>query len=1050
MKRLALLLAFAALALTAGQVWRYDSDRDLMADRLVFWGPAGNTFERRISKTVKTVAGENTLELTMKETAPEAAAHTKQVNYLYQEAVKPGTRFRLTFAYRGTVPGEISCTAAQATAPFKSLAAGAGKTLAVTTEWQEATLEFTVTEAFAPPLAMPRLMPGKYPAGGVLYIGPVRLEEVERITSFAPKAEWLLCRDAAAGPQAIPAKSETVTLKDEAFDLSPDKKIPARSSAWFYQTFELEEAGTLQIGMAADWWFECYVNGKKVYETKEGNLSNRFRPEDHIFNFKANKGSNLLAVKVLAGSGGWKFVCGKVGYVENPGESRIVKITAGAGYRPLDMTKMLIQKGTALDFSELTGKRLPAGSLGRVIVNPEGKLAFEQRPAEPVRFLSFNFAINYWRLNAHTWTKADMERFADAVANQGYNLVRVHFLDRYLLGWKVHYRPHRNMAEAGLPLTADKIEFDPANLDRWEYLVKCFKERGIYLNIDLMSASSGYSMAYRVEPGAGVKGQLFFNPEYREHWRAAVQYVLTHVNPYTKTALKDEPTVACINFLNEQDLLMGSKELMAKFTTPFRNWLQKKYGPGVAGPFEIDEAMLRKGDARAEDAGTFLQETMTEMTGWFLAQVREIGYPGLYNHWDMIMRTLEIPVRATLPAIAQHSYFAHPNPAPTRKLVPKSDSAVYSGGREIDTVVDQNSSLKSSYFRAAAMARFLDRPYLITEYSHASFNRYRHERGLYFGSYAALQGWDCLTAHADTVRISFDPFFTFESAMDPISRASETVAALTWLREDVREAPHTVGLRLDPKRLFPANYLAAIGDDYAKLALLTKTGILYGPGGPRLDWTISPNEFSRLEVRQWYVSADHRDGKSFGPLVSELHKRGILPAGNRTDPAKRLFESETGELFLDGQKETMTVVTPRLEGVILKGNTSLKLNALEVRALDRPMSIVAASLEKGKSLREAKRVLLTVATNAFNTNMSFENDSYQKCLDAGELPVLVESAKLELQLETAQTSVPAVYALHLDGTRSEKLPAEFSNGQLRLRLDTSKLKFGTPYFEIVY
>ena len=75
----------------------------------------------------------------------------------------------------------------------------------------------------------------------------------------------------------------------------------------------------------------------------------------------------------------------------------------------------------------------------------------------------------------------------------------------------------------------------------------------------------------------------------------------------------------------------------------------------------------------------------------------------------------------------------------------------------------QGSSLSSSYFRSAAAVRFLDRPYMITEYSQSFPNQYRHERGLYFGSYAALQGWDNLTPHEDMVRPMFwEPIGSFE------------------------------------------------------------------------------------------------------------------------------------------------------------------------------------------------------------------------------------------------------------------------------------------------
>ena len=423
----------------------------------------------------------------------------------------------------------------------------------------------------------------------------------------------------------------------------------------------------------------------------------------------------------------------------------------------------------------------------------------------------------------------------------------------------------------------------------------------------------------------------------------------------------------------------------------------------------------------------------------------------------MIMRTMEIPARSLMPAIAQHTYFAHPNPHPTRNLAKKSKGAVFMGGVNWDTTVDQSSSLNSSYFRAAAMARFLDRPYMITEYSHSSFNRYRHERGLYFGSYAALQGWDDLTPHSSTVRLSVDPLWCFEHGMDPISRASEVVAGFAFLRGDVKEAPHSVGVLLKNKNLFPKNYLAAIGDDYGKLSMLTKVGILYPEGKPLMkvgsakpDLMFEPESFSPLQVTSWYVSADNSDGTLFPKFAEQLRKEKILPQGNRTDWSKRLYQSETGELTLDALRKKMTVVTPRLEGAILKPGQQVSLPVLSVGEVPSAVSVAAASLKADENLKEASHILLTVATNAFNTNMTFENASMFCCVNPGELPVLMESIQCDVALATTRTAPPKVYALHLDGTRFAELPCKLENGKLVLSLDTSKLKNGTPFFEIRY
>ena len=477
---------------------------------------------------------------------------------------------------------------------------------------------------------------------------------------------------------------------------------------------------------------------------------------------------------------------------------------------------------------------------------------------------------------------------------------------------------------------------------------------------------------------------------------------------------------------------------------------------------DIDEALLRQSDARAADAGHFLIKTMADMTDWYQCLIRKAGYPGLLTQWDMIMRTMEIPARAKMPVIAQHSYFSHPMNVPTKNLVKKSKdwTAAVSCGPESDATTWQASSLNSSYFRAAAAARFLDRPFMITEHSQSCFNRYRHERGLYFGSYAALQGWDSLAAHGVLPVAAnaggHDPIASFENPHDPVSRAAEVVAALAWLRGDVKEAPHSVQLNLSDKTLFPKNFLAAIGDDYAKLAMLTKIGVAYPEvtplaliGAARADIELAPTEFVPLHVSHWYATVA-TGGNAFPALLQRLKDGHILTDANQTDHDQRLYQSETGEITLNGKDETMTVVAPRLEGAIIKKNNPVKLGSVEIASCSKPASVVVASLDPGKAIPDAKHLLLVFSTNALNEGMTFENSSMLRMVEVGRLPVLMETAQLSLKLKSAQTAAPAVYALNLDGTRAEEVPCEFKDGAFSLALDTNNLKFATPFFEISF
>jgi len=78
--------------------------------------------------------------------------------------------------------------------------------------------------------------------------------------------------------------------------------------AVLYNQFDCAEAGLARIGVSADWWIEVYCHGQKV---AGGTGTPEFSPDDLVFDLPVKAGRNLLAVKILSGSGGWRFVCGQ-------------------------------------------------------------------------------------------------------------------------------------------------------------------------------------------------------------------------------------------------------------------------------------------------------------------------------------------------------------------------------------------------------------------------------------------------------------------------------------------------------------------------------------------------------------------------------------------------------------------------------------------------------------------------------------------------------------------------------------------------------------------
>lgn len=297
----------------------------------------------------------------------------------------------------------------------------------------------------------------------------------------------------------------------------------------------------------------------------------------------------------------------------------------------------------------------------------------------------------------------------------------------------------------------------------------------------------------------------------------------------------------------------------------------------------------------------------------------------------------------------------------------------------------------------------------------------------------------------------------FENAIDPISRASEAVIALAWSRGDVSVAPHSIQLNLSEKNMFPQHYLAAINDDYAKLSMLTRIGISFPAINPLMpvgkvkpDLEIPLKEFTDLNITQWYVQASNSDGTLFPSMLQKIKEQGILPPDNQTDYSRRLFQSETGEITLNGSEETMTIVTPRLEGAIIKKDSPVKLRTMEINSCSRPASIVVASLDYQKSLAKTGKLLLVFATNALNSGMTFDNHNLSRMLEVGTNPVLMENASIIIRIKNGRKEVPAVYALNMDGTRAETLVAKVTADGFMLSIDTAKLKYATPFFEVIY
>jgi K+-dependent Na+/Ca+ exchanger-like protein len=245
---------------------------------------------------------------------------------------------------------------------------------------------------------------------------------------------------------------------------------------------------------------------------------------------------------------------------------------------------------TALDVSFLNDK--PAGKNGFVRAQNSH---FIDGTGKRMRFVGVNITFS-----AAFPSRANAEKTAARLAKFGINVVRIHYIDASNYGrstiWDATKKDHRHL--------------DPAQLDKLDYFIAQLKRNGIYTNINLHVArkfkpEDGFPASVNEIPFEFDKRVDYFEPRMIELQKEYARALLTHVNPYTKTAYASEPAILCVEINNENAPLWfdngaGLKDLPSPFSDTLKvlwnTWLARRYdstgdvkkvwslGDGTLGP----------------------------------------------------------------------------------------------------------------------------------------------------------------------------------------------------------------------------------------------------------------------------------------------------------------------------------------------------------------------------------------------------------------------------------------------------------------------------------
>lgn len=719
-----------------------------------------------------------------------------------------------------------------------------------------------------------------------------------------------------------------------------------------------------------------------------------------------------------------------------------ITLVAGAEWIPLDL-QLDIEPGSALDFSQLGFQDAPAGRHGWIEAATDGSFRFEKQPDRPARFYGVNFCFSALYL-----THEQADRLAERIARLGYNTVRVH-----------HYETELTEGRAG------RISLNPAKADQLDYLLAAFIKRGVYVTTDLFVSrpvdieklAPGCDAGRRDRMNA-YKVLVPINEKAWEDWKAFSRNFLTHVNPYTGRAYKDEPGLAWLSLINEGNLgnFVGLLKELPEYRQAWNRWLAGQYRDraGMAAAWgdalkaEEDPAkgtVVLDGDVHNQDArGRDLVRFLTKVDTDFVLRAKkflrdELGVRALVtnlNAWTNPV-TLQL-ARAEMDYVDDHFYVDHPHflEQPWRLPSRCDNSSPVAGG--------------AAGGRHVAFTRLFDKPWTLSEYNYSAPGAYRGVGGILTGSMGALQDWGVIWRFAYSHRRENiekpGPLNYFDMAADPLGQASERASLCLFLRGDMQRAPHSVAIAMTGADLAaPPARIPFASPSWSWAAWVTRVGtrVVKDPGAELADDIVLPLGWATPEaayVKSRAAGAGDPYKIASGKLLELLRGRGIVKTGNPTDPARNVFQSETGEITIDAPRDVMTIDTPRTAGGYASaGGKIATRSGVGVTVQDCGATVWASCLD-GQPIVTSRRLLVTHLTDLQNTEVRYAERARQTLLDWGKLPHLVRAGKAEVRLELKDPGAFKVWALATSGRRLAEVAARIEGDTLAFTADVAGCK----------
>lgn len=523
-------------------------------------------------------------------------------------------------------------------------------------------------------------------------------------------------------------------------------------------------------------------------------------------------------------------------------------------------------------------------------------------------------------------------------------------------------------------LQEDPLVAEPTRLDAFFYTVAEAKKRGIYTLLSpffpLTNVLTGDGQVAGMKKGDKPFGVLFFSPEMQALYKGQLRVLLKTKNPYTGMTLAEDPALAFIELVNEDNLFFFT---LNPKSVPPEQWaiLEKEFGTWLAKRFgSLDKALsgFDKGetDSASQGRATFLpasaltkrsleraepgRRKRAEAQVEFMTWLQRKFFTGMmeYCRNELGAKTLFIPGnwRTADPeltdALERYSYTVGDMLDLHRYYSPQKQ-----GGPAWLVINDcsytERCTLLDPFGAPLQFFDYTGRADSVSEINWSHPNYYRADFLPMVASYGSLQGLDMVMP------------FCFDSSLGP---------ALPW-NTNTCSTPVDIASLPASVLIFRRDYVARSEPVAKQVLALPELYALKGAavgaqGEDALRQTENSDRHSEGNALPALAFYAGRITRSFSEEKSSTEIKDLRPF---IDETRKVVKSVTGQLTWDYGNGRVLINTPKAQGALgfLAEAGKIELPALSVNLKNTYGQVLLVSLDD-LPLAQSRRMLLQVVT----------------------------------------------------------------------------------------